>query len=184
MLAEGLSASTIRNALMPLRVIFRRALEDGDVAVNPTEKLRLLAVRGKRDRVASPEEAAKLIAAVPKRDQAVWATAFYAGLRRGELLALRFEDIDLASGLIHISRAWDMREGVIEPKSRSGRRTVPIPAALRDFLVEHRMGEGRSEGLAFGRSATLPFEPVSMKARACTAWKNAKPPALIPHRIA
>jgi integrase len=174
LLAQGLSPSTIRNVLMPLRVIFRRAVEDGDVAVNPTEKLRLPAVRGKRDRVASPEEAAKLIAAVPQRDRALWATAFYAGLRRGELLALRWEDIALPRGVIHISRAWDMREGLIEPKSRSGCRTVPIPAALRDFLVEHRMRQGRSEGLAFGRTQTIPFEPVSLKARACSGWKNAK----------
>jgi integrase len=60
MLAEGLSASTIRNTLMPLRVIFRRALEDGDVAVNPCEQLRLPAVRGSRDRIASPASSSTL----------------------------------------------------------------------------------------------------------------------------
>jgi hypothetical protein len=41
LLAEGRDPSTIRNALMPLRVIYRRALEDGDVAVNPCAHLRL-----------------------------------------------------------------------------------------------------------------------------------------------
>ena len=56
MLASDCNASTIRNAVMPLRVIYRRAIEDGDVAVNPTHGLRLPAVRGKRDRVASPSE--------------------------------------------------------------------------------------------------------------------------------
>jgi hypothetical protein len=40
LLAEGRDPSTIRNALMPLRVIFRRAVEDGDVAVNPCTHLR------------------------------------------------------------------------------------------------------------------------------------------------
>ena len=37
----------------------------------------------------------------------LWATAVYAGLRRGELLALRWEDVDLKAGLIRVERAWD-----------------------------------------------------------------------------
>jgi hypothetical protein len=55
LLAQGRDPSTIRNALMPLRVIFRRAVEDGDLALNPCTHLRLPAVRGRRERIASPE---------------------------------------------------------------------------------------------------------------------------------
>ena len=89
MLAEKRDASTIRNALMPLRVIFRRAVSRGEVAVNPTSGIELPAVEGKRDRIASPEEAQQLIEALPqKSDQALWAVAFYAGLRSGEIMAL------------------------------------------------------------------------------------------------
>jgi integrase len=126
MLAEGLSASTIRNALMPLRVIFRRAVEDGNVAINPCEKLRLPAVRGTRDRIASPEEAAKLIEALPEKDRGLWVCAMYAGLRRGELMALRIEDVDLASGVIRVERSFDPKERTfVEPKSRAGKRNRP-----------------------------------------------------------
>jgi integrase len=108
--ADGLDPSTIRNAIMPLRAIYRRAIEEGVVAVNPTANLRLPAVRGRRDRIASPEEAARLIAAAPEQDRALWATAFYAGLRRGELMALRIEDVDLASGVVRVERGVG-REG-------------------------------------------------------------------------
>jgi integrase len=59
----------------------------GDVAVNPTSGLELPAARGGRDRIAPPAEAAELIAALLPRDRALWATAMYAGLRRGELIA-------------------------------------------------------------------------------------------------
>ena len=55
----------------------------GEVDLNPTTGLELPAVRGKRDRIASPEEAARLIAALPASDRALWATAMYGGLRRG-----------------------------------------------------------------------------------------------------
>ncbi|HEY8775075.1 MAG TPA: hypothetical protein VIM33_01205, partial [Gaiellaceae bacterium] len=58
MLADGLDPSTIRNALMPLRAIYRRAISRGDVAVNPTAGVTLPAVRGTRDRIADPAEAA------------------------------------------------------------------------------------------------------------------------------
>jgi hypothetical protein len=53
---------------------------------------------GDRERFASPDEAAKLIEAVPDADRAIWATAMYAGLRRGELQALHVKDVDLATG--------------------------------------------------------------------------------------
>jgi integrase len=124
MLADGLDASTIRNTLMPLRTIYRRALARGEVSLSPVAGVELPAVRGKRDRIASSAEAAALITALSEEDQAVWATAFYAGLRLGELWALRDEDVDLEAGLIHVERSWDRREGVIEPTSRAGRRAV------------------------------------------------------------
>ncbi|MGH3023455.1 MAG: tyrosine-type recombinase/integrase [Gaiellaceae bacterium] len=174
LLAEGRDPSTIRNALMPLRVVFRRAVEDGDLAVNPCAHLRLPAVRGRRDRIASPEEAQRLLAALADRDRPVWATALYAGLRRGELMALRWEDVDLASGVIRVERAYDDKERVeIEPKSRAGLRAVPIVGALRDVLVEHKQRQGRDEGLVFGSNPEAPFQPSNLWRRAQRTWKRA-----------
>lgn len=156
--AEGLDASTIRNAIAPLRAAYRRAFMRGEVAINPTAGLELPAVRGKRNRIASPDEGAALLAALPALDRAVWATAMYAGLRRGELSALRWEDVDLAAGRIRVERSWDPKEGVIAPKSAAAVRTVPIAVVLRDFLVEHKQATGSSDGLVFGRSAETPFD--------------------------
>ena len=169
--AGGLDASTVRNTLMPLRAIFRRALARGDVAVNPTSGLELPAVEGSRDRIASPAEGAALLAALPERDRALWATAMYAG--RGELLALRWEDVDLNSGVIHVERSWDAKEGVVAPKSRAARRTVPIASVLRDYLVEHKLRSGRRVGLAFGTSYTQPFTPSNVRKRANATWLRA-----------
>jgi integrase len=174
LLAEGRDPSTLRNALMPLRVIFRRAVEDGDVAVNPCTHLRLPAVRGRRERIASPEEAERLLVALPDHDRPIWATALYAGLRRGELMALRWADVDLANGVIHVERAYDEKAHVeIEPKSRAGRRTIPIVGALRDILVEHRAREGRGQGLVFGSKPEKPFQPSNLWRRARRAWGRA-----------
>lgn len=173
LLAEGCSASTIRNTFLPLRAIFGRAVDRGKLAVNPTARLRLPAVRGGRDRIAAPDEATRLLTALEPRDRALWATAFYAGLRRGELQALRWEDVDLAGGKIHVRRSWDVKAGPIEPKSRAGVRTVFIPAVLRDYLDEHRL-RSPGDGLVYGRTADTPFDPPTISGRAATAWKRAK----------
>ena len=115
-----------------------------------------------------------MIAAVPDGDRAVWATAMYAGLRRGELRALRWADVDLAAGVIRVERGWDAKQGAIEGKSRAARRTVPIAARLRDHLLEHKLRTGRDgEALAFGVTATDPLEPSNLRRRALTAWKAA-----------
>jgi len=176
LLAEGLDPSTIRNTLMPLRAIFRRLAgrSDSGVSVNPTTGLELPAVRGQRDRIASPTEAARLLDALPESDRPLWATATYAGLRRGELQALRVEDVDLAAGVIRVERSWDVMAGPVEPKSRAGRRSVPIAAVLRDYLVEHKLQLGRSEGLFFGRSPGAAFHSSTVVARARRAWTAAR----------
>jgi integrase len=168
--ANGLDASTVRNTLMPLRVIFRRAVAREDLAVNPTTGLELPAVDGRRERIASPAEAEALLAALPERDRALWAMAMYGGLRRGELLALRWEDVDLTAGVIHVERSWDAKEGVVAPKSRAARRSVPIAAVLREHLVQHALRSGRRAGLAFGTSATQPFTPSNVRKRANAIW--------------
>jgi integrase len=175
-LAKNLHPSTVRATLVPLRALYRRVLNRGEVAINPTTGLELPAARGRRDRVVTPEDAAALIAEVPEKDRALWATAFYAGLRRGELMALRWEDIDLKAGSIRVERSWDRRAGFIEPKSRAGKRAVPIPAILREHLVAHALRSGRRAGLAFSNRAERPFDPDSLlaRARAVCATMNAR----------
>ena len=172
LLAEGQHPSTIRNSLMPLRAIFRRTIARGDLAINPTRGLELPAVRGTRDRIAAPEEASALLAAL-EQDRAVWATAMYAGLRRGELRALELSDIDLDANVIRVQRSWDAIEGLIEPKTHAGRRTVPVPGVLRSALVEHVGSLDRSNGLAFCQSARVSFQPKSLSNRTGRAWERA-----------
>jgi len=57
--------------------------------VRATSDLEMPAASSGRDRIASPDECTDLLAALRPADRALWATAMYAGLRRGELMALR-----------------------------------------------------------------------------------------------
>ena len=173
LLAAGMNPSTLSGTMQPLRLIFGRALHRGELAVNPCDGIRLPAVRSRNERFASPAEAAALIAAVPEEDRAIWATAVYAGLRLGELMALRVADVDLATGVIRVERGWDYKEGAQEAKTRrSTRRRVPIAGVLREFLLDHLARSGRSgSDLIFGRTARRPLDPSTIQNRADKAWE-------------
>lgn len=190
MVSEGLSPEMIRGAIKVLRVIYRRAAKRGELGTNPAISLDLPAVRGRRDRIAAPDEADALIAALPTvLERALWATALYAGLRLGELGALRWEDVDLAEDKLKVQRSWDHPSGtIVTPKTRAGVRTVPVVPALRDLLLDLRLDQakdGTDHGYVFGvsgghgfgdprkRTPDRPFSPDTMRNRAARTWKAA-----------
>jgi integrase len=169
--AEGLAASTVSNQLDPLRVIYRRAIRRDLVSVDPTKGLELRKPDGRRDRIASPEEARELLDALHESDRAIWATALYAGLRLGELRALRWTDVGLDARVIRVERGWDAKEGEQAGKSAAARRTVPLIGRLAPYLAVHKLATGRDgDALVFGATAEVPFEPSTVNRRALAAW--------------
>lgn len=87
---------------------------------------------------------------------------------------MRACDIDFEANLIAVERGWDQVEGVIEPKSRAGRRTVPLLAVLRSFLEDCLLRSGRSgEGLVFGRTTEEAFYASIVDGRAKRTWASA-----------
>jgi integrase len=175
LVGEGCAASTVRNAVLPLRAIYRRALQRDELTSNPTLKLALPAVRQRRERVARPAEAEALLAALPADQRALWATALYTGLRRGELQALQWQNVDLERGLVSVEHSWDRCAGLIEPKSRSGARRVPIPATLRRQLLAHHLRHGRpASGWVFpAAEESRPFDSAWATTKARRAWQPA-----------
>ncbi len=175
LLASGLSSGTVSNVLNPIQAFYRWEINRDELTYNPSERIDLPNGDSKRPtRIASAAEAAALLAALPVDDRAVWATAFYAGLRRGELQALRVCDIDMAGNLIAVERGWDQVEGVIEPKSRAGSRGVPLLSILRGYFDGHLRRSGRSgEDLVFGRTTVEAFYAATVDGRAKRAWRKA-----------
>lgn len=172
LLAAGLSVGTVSNIFNPVQAFFRRAVGRGELAMNPAEGIDLPSGTSQRPtRIASAVEVSALLAALHSDDRPVWATAFYAGLRRGELQALRCCDVDFKASLIRVERGWDQEAGAIEPKSRSGRRTVPLLAVLRRYLQSSMRSTGRTgEDLVFGRTPGEAFVASTVDNRAKGAW--------------
>jgi integrase len=181
--SAGKAASTIRNSIKPLQAIYRRARAREGLPVNPTHDLELPAPRPKEVEIVAPEAAARLLAAVPKQDRGIWATALYSGLRYGELRALRWSAVDFAQGVVRVTESWDAKEGSISPKTRTSRRTAPMPGVLRDALMDQRLGAGdpSSEDLVFGKEGK-PFQAAVIYRRADSAWTRAGPGRLRLHQ--
>jgi integrase len=173
LLGEGLSPSTVNNILNPIQAFYRRAHNREEVAFNPTERIEIPDPGNRRPkRIASREEAAELLDPLRPEEKVIWATAFYAGLRRGELQALRCCDVDFAGSSIRVEHGWDQYEGLIAPKSEAGRRTAPLFAILRELLEAQISSTGRSgEDLIFGRSPRDPFVSSSINNHAQECWE-------------
>jgi integrase len=93
----------------------------------------------------------------------------------GELRALDWSQVDLQRNLITVERSWDRHAGFIAPKSRSGRRRVPVTPTLRRELLTHRLRQGNGgQGLVFAnRRGTGPFNPGTVALHSKPASRNA-----------
>jgi integrase len=136
---KPLDGSSLRNLVMPARVIFRQAVHRGEIAQNPCLGLELPSPGRRERRVAPPAEFRLFLEQLSTFDRALWSVVYYAGLRLGEVLAIQWGDVDLANGTITVATNWDATERARVPvKTRSGKRRIPMTTALRDHMTEHR----------------------------------------------
>jgi integrase len=93
----------------------------------------------------------------------------------GELQALDWANVEPEQNLIRVERNWDRQAGFIEPKSRAGRRRVPLTQTLRAHLLNHRLQQATpGSGRVFPNThGTRPFTPSITNQRAKNAWTAA-----------
>ena len=114
------------------------------------------------------------------RDRGLYAVALSLGLRKGELSALTWDDIDLDAGLLHVRRPVQRYDGGYHfgpPKTAHSRRTLAVPAPLVDELKAHRARQleerlaigpawlGDEWGLVFCRKDGYPLDPTGLTRR-------------------
>ena len=138
------SNSLQSKVLIALRDIFRAAVENGLVAKSPvSDRLKAGGKATEEKEVLTPDEEADLLGAVANpRARGFLLLCLRTGTRRGEALALRYEDIDFDAKVIHIRRNAIVKEQETtisdELKTKAGRRDVPMPEDLESWLLKQQ----------------------------------------------
>lgn len=155
-----LAPTTVRQAVGLLRSVYGAAVLDRLVAVSPVVRVQL--PRYERERIVplAVEQVAALADAMPERYRAMVLTQAGLGLRIGELLALRVQDIDFLRRTVRIE--WQFTQGSkgvrSEPKTPRSRRAIPLPRVVADALAAHlalRPASGDGTVFTTGRGAPL-----------------------------
>lgn len=143
--ASGLAPATVHKCAQLMNGALRAAQDERLIAANPADRLPLPKVEAEPMLFCTPEQVATLAESIDDRYR-VWVyTAAYSGLRVGELAGLRREQVDLMRRRIDVVRtATEVRGTIFEgpPKTRAGRRSVPIPAPVIDLLAGHCADSG------------------------------------------
>lgn len=163
MTVKPLAPGTIKTRFVNVRSVFRAAIRDDLIVIDPTEKVRLPRQR-KREatmRIPSPDEVGRLLRAADSRFVAYVAVCAFAGLRLGEAAALRFEDVDFLRRQLHVrrqvQRATGGRVEIRLPKYNS-ERDVPLPDQLLEILAAHVELGHRGEWLFAGAEDDPPHQ--------------------------
>ena len=154
----GLSPQTIKNTLTPLTTMFKHAVQWGYLRTSPMPFVERPKVRRVETAHLTPDEVRRFLQHVPEDRYAFYLTAVMTGMRIGELLAMRWSNLDLENGQYHIRERVYMDIFDV-PKSRASIRSVDLTPSVVAALTAHRarqaenklrMGEGyRDEGLIF-----------------------------------
>ena len=157
-LAEGLSPKTVRYIRGTLRTAMKQATRWGLIARNPVDAVDGPKVERFEIRPFTPDEARRFLVSIRgDRLEALYSVALTMGLRQGEALGLRWQDIDLDMGYIRVNKQLQRIDGqfhLVEPKTPRSRRALALPSSIAASLLLHRQRQVAERDVAPDRWET------------------------------
>jgi integrase len=138
--ASGLAPTTVHKCAQILAKIRRAAVDAGLIASSPCERQPLPKVEPDEMRFLDPDEVARLADAVEPRYRGIVLVGAYGGMRAGEMFGLRAERVDVLHATVDVAEVLVEVNGhhhLGPPKTRAGRRRVPLPRFVVDAITEH-----------------------------------------------
>lgn len=138
----GLSDRMVRSCHATCRSALQKAVEENLIRVNPAVGCKLPPKKSKEMQVLTHDEMRRFLIQAKQDDFYEMALLELAtGMRRGEICALKWDDLNFRTGELHIQRqAYHVNHGVIisTPKTKSSDRTIVLPQSIVNVLKEYR----------------------------------------------
>jgi len=142
MTERGLKDRSSEYVHTTLRKSLKAAVVDRLITHNPTDGVKpskSLAGAAKESKALDPYQVKELLeASFESRFEALYVVAIHTGLRRGELLGLKWADVDLEAGTLAVRRSLDVDGTFKSPKNRAAKRTLRLTARALDALKAHK----------------------------------------------
>lgn len=142
--AQDYSQKTISNRRIVINKIFNHAILEGDIQYNPCTAIPLPKGLPKEQRSAASLSDEEKI----KSSDHPWLfplIAIYSGLRKGEILALEWTDIDFDNDIIYVTKSVahnGVNPYIKTPKTEAGKRLVPLLLPLKERLLKEKRKHG------------------------------------------
>ena len=169
-----LTGRTVRHSYRVLHAALKEAVKLDIVTRNVADAVNPPKVEADEVEILTADKIAVVLDALKgHRLHPIVSLALATGMRRGELLALRWSDVDFTNSLVKVERSVDETKVGLRfksPKTRNGRRTITLPASAVDMLREHRkdqlelrlqlgMGKHEPDALMFCNHDGSPISP-------------------------
>jgi integrase len=176
---SSLSPRTVQYIHVTLHKALKQAVSDGLIPRNATEAVKPPQVRREEIRPLTPEQVKMLLdAASGDRLEALYVLAVHTGLRQGELLGLKWDDIDLQARTLQVRRALTTAKGgprLAAPKTKGSRRRVSLTRVAAQAFKGHlerqleeidRAGSlWQENGLVFASETGAPLDRRDLTSR-------------------
>ena len=175
---EGLSDQTVRGIHTTLHAALDKAVEEKLVFRNPADSCKLPPAKSREMKVLAPEEIQRLL--IQAREDGCYELLLLelaTGLRRGEILALQWDDLNFRTGALRVERQVHRVSGALvvsPPKTKAGNRTVFLPAPVLNVLKAYKKTVHSRWMFPSPVKEDSPMDPAAVRKRLQTVLERAE----------
>ena len=173
----GLSDRMVKSCHVTCRMALDKAVADGLLLKNPAANCKAPATHPREMAVLTGEEIQRLL--IQAKEDGCYELLLLelsTGLRRGEILALQWDDLDFRTGVLRIERQVQRIKGelvVSTPKTRTSSRSVILPGPILNVLARYRKSCSSRWMFPSPKKADSPLDPAAVRKKLATVLKRA-----------
>ena len=175
---EGLSDQTIRGIHTTLHAALNKAVEEKLIFRNPADSCKLPPAKSREMKALTPEEIQRLL--IQAKEDGCYELLLLelaTGLRRDEILALHWDDLNFRTGALRVERQVHRVKGelvVSPPKTKAGNRTVLLPAPVLNVLQSYKQTVRSRWMFPSSVKEDAPMDPAAVRKRLQTVLERAE----------